>query len=100
MLRMIVLAPFVFLPLWGCGPVPVDVAEQQCLAQIQSVPAPGTSGSVSIGVNNHGEVSTGISIGISTSIGASPDPVQQFNSCVFAASGQMPRAPLGVIPTP
>ena len=100
MLRKIVFAAFVVLPLAGCAPVPVDVAEQRCLQQIQPVAARGTTGSVAIGVNNRGQVSTGIAIGISTGSGPSGDPVQQFNNCVFAASGQMPRAPLGVIPTP
>ena len=100
MLRKIVLALFVFLPLSGCAPVPVDVAEQRCLAQMQQGPARGTSGSVAIGVDNRGRVSTGLTIGVSTGFASGGDPVQAFNSCVFNASGQMPRAPLGVIPTP
>ena len=100
MYRKIVLAPFVFLPLAGCGPVPVDVAEQQCLSQVQTVAPQGPTGAVAIGMNNRGQVSTGIAIGISTGSGSNGDPVAAFNNCVFARSGQMPRAPLGVIPTP
>ena len=100
MYRKIVLAPFVFLPLAACAPVPVEVAEQQCLSQVQPVTPRGTSGSVSVGVDNRGQVSTGLTIGISTGVGPSGDPVAAFNNCVFARSGQMPRAPLGVIPTP
>jgi hypothetical protein len=102
MYRKIVLAPFVFLPLAGCTPVqvPVEVAEQQCLQQVQTVPPSGPTGSVAIGVNSDGRVSTGIAIGISTGSGPVGDPIAAFNNCVFARSGQMPRAPLGVIPTP
>lgn len=100
MLRKVMLAPLVFLPLSGCAPVPVEIAEQRCLAQMQQAPARGTSGSVSVGVNNRGEVSTGITIGVSTGFASGGDPIAAFNACVFNASGQMPRAPLGVIPTP
>lgn len=100
MYRKIVLAPFVFLPLAGCGPVPVDVAEQQCLQQVQTVPPAGPTGAVAIGMNSDGRVTTSLAIGISTGSGPSGDPIAAFNNCVFARSGQMPRAPLGVIPTP
>jgi hypothetical protein len=100
MYRKIVLAPFVLLPLQGCAPVSVEVAEQQCLAQVQQVAPAGPTGAVAIGVDSQGHVSTGLAIGISTGSGSNGDPVSAFNNCVFARSGQMPRAPLGVIPTP
>jgi hypothetical protein len=100
MYRKILLTPFVLLPLCGCAQVPVEVAEQQCLQQIQPAPARGTSGSFAVGVNSDGRVSTGVTIGISTGGSTQGDPVAAFNSCVFNRSGQMPRAPLGTIPTP
>jgi hypothetical protein len=96
--RLILLAPFIYLPLTGCGPVPVEVAEQQCLQQARE--ATGPTGSVSIGVDNHGNVSTGITLGVSSDYLAGRDPNQVYEQCVYRASGQMPRQPLYTMPKP
>ena len=102
MYRKIVLAPFVLLPLAGCTPiqVPVEVAEQQCLAQVQPpVPPPGPTAAIGIGMDSSGQVSTGFAFGF-TVAGPRPDPVTAYNNCVFSRSGQMPRTPLGLTPVP
>jgi hypothetical protein len=96
MLKKIVLLPFVLLPLSGCGPVPLEVAEQQCLEQANA--ATGPSGSMSIAVDNHGNVSTGLTLGLSTDYLAGRDPAQVYADCVYRASGQYPRQPLYTLP--
>lgn len=96
MLKKIVLIPFVLLTLAGCGPVPIEVAEQRCLEQASA--AAGPSGSMSIAVDNHGNVSTGVTLGVSTDYLAGRDPAQVYNDCVFRASGQYPRQPLYTLP--
>jgi hypothetical protein len=100
MLRRIVLVPFVLLPLTGCAVplLPVEVAEQNCLAQAQG--ATGPHGSASISMDNHGHVSTGLTIGVTTDFLAGRDPNQVYTECVYRASGQMPRQPLYTIPKP
>lgn len=100
MYRKIVLVPFVLLPLQGCTPVqvPVEVAEQQCLAQVQPpVSGGGPTTAVGISMGNNGQISTGIAFGF-TAVSTPSDPVASFNQCVFSRSGQMPRTPLGVPP--
>jgi hypothetical protein len=90
-MRKILLVPFVFLPLSGCGPVPVDQAEQTCLEQARG--AEGPTGSVSIQIDNKGHVSTGVEIGVSIDYLAGRDPAQVYDECVYRASGQWPIHP-------
>jgi hypothetical protein len=100
MYRKIVLVPFVMLPVLGCTPVqvPVEVAEQQCAAQIQTPVGPsGPTTAVGISVGNGGQVSTGFAFGFT--VPSTPaDPIAAYNNCVFSRSGQMPRTPVGVAP--
>ena len=97
MMKKIVLVPFVLLPLVaGCGPVPVMQAEQTC--RIRADEARGPTGSVSIGVNNSGEVSTGVTLGVSSDYLQGRDPAQVYDECVWRASGQMPIHPYYTLP--
>lgn len=96
MLKKIALVPFVLLPLAGCGPVPLEQAEQQCLAQARA--AEGPQGSVSVQVDNKGNVSTGFEIGVSSDYVSGRDPSQVYDECVMRAAGQMPRQPYYTVP--
>lgn len=92
------LLPLVLVTLTACGPVPVELAEQRCLEQDQA--ASGPHGSVSIQMDNHGRVATGVTLGLSTDYLAGRDPAQVYDNCVFRMSGQMPRQPLYTLPKP
>lgn len=84
------------LTLTACGPVPVDVAMQQCVEPAQLAQRP--RGSVGITADNHGNVGTSLTIGISTDYLQGRDPNQVFASCVRARSGQEPLYPFSSMP--
>ena len=85
-----------FLPLAACGPVPLEVAEQQCLAQAQAAMAP--TGSATVMLDNHGHVATGVTLGVSSDYLAGRDPQKVYEACVYRMSGQMPNVKLYIPP--
>jgi hypothetical protein len=97
-MRKILLTPFVLLPLLGCGPVPLAVAEQNCLEQARLAEAPQSK--VSVAIDNHGNVSTGFEIGVSSDYLQGRDPAQVYDQCVYNAAGQMPSQPYYTLPKP
>lgn len=84
---------FVFLLLLAaCGPVSPEVAAQQCEERARE--AAGPTGTVKIGVNSDGEVSSGLEIGISSDAIMGRDPEDVYISCVRQKTGQDPIRPL------
>ncbi len=98
MLRKIAPVSLVLLPLAGCGPIPLAQAEQQCLERAQA--AMGPQGSVQFQFDNHGNVSTGVTLGVSSDYLQGRDPAQVYDECVYRLSGQMPTQPLYALPKP
>ena len=80
----------------ACGPIPVEVAEQQCLEPAQLAQRP--RGSVGIVADSSGNVGTTFSIGISADYLAGKDPDQVYASCVYGRSGQNPTRPYSSLP--
>ncbi|MFD1881994.1 hypothetical protein [Paracoccus pacificus] len=79
----------------GCGPVPVEQAERQCLDTADR--ATGPRGKVGIGMSTDGHrtrVGTGLSFEISSDYVMGRDPADAFNRCVLNRSGRMPTRPL------
>jgi hypothetical protein len=90
------LAGLGLLTLTGCGPVPVDVAMKQCVEPAQLAQRP--RGSVGITADNHGNVGTSLTIGVSTDYLQGRDPNVVFANCVRARSGQEPYYPFSSMP--
>ena len=88
------LAPL--FPLAACAPLPLEVAEQQCLEQARA--AMGPTGSATVIMDNRGHVSTGITLGISSDYLLGRDPQQVYEECVYRLSGQMPTVKLYIPP--
>lgn len=80
----------------SCGPVPVAVAERQCIESAQLAQRP--RGSVGITADSNGNVGTSISIGISSDYLERRDPDQVYANCVQGRSGQMPTRPFSTLP--
>ncbi|KGJ17584.1 hypothetical protein [Paracoccus sanguinis] len=83
------------LVLAGCGPVPVQQAERNCLDSARA--AKGPRGEISVGVATDGHrvrPHTGISLSVSSDYVMGRDPADAFNRCVMRQSGQMPTRPL------
>lgn len=84
------------LTLASCGPVPVEVAERQCIESAQLAQRP--RGSVGFVADSNGNFGTSISIGVSSDYLAGRDPDQVYVSCVQGRSGQMPTRPFSSLP--
>jgi hypothetical protein len=80
----------------ACGPIPVEVAEQQCLESAELAQRP--RGSVGIAADSNGNVGATFSIGISADYLAGKDPDQVYASCVYGRSGQNPTRPFSSLP--
>ena len=88
-----------FAPLAGmvsCGPVPVDVAERDCLQNARLAASP--RGYVGLGVNANGNAAGVLDVSISSDYLAGRDPSAVFNACVQQRSGQFPSRPLTSMP--
>lgn len=83
------LAPMVFA---ACGPVSPERAADQCEDRARG--AAGPTGEVGIGVSSDGDVSTGLSIGISSDFLRGRDPFEVYETCVFRKTGEAPIRPL------
>ena len=79
------------LALAGCGPVPVEVAERQCLAQTRAA-AP-VSGEAVMGITSEG-LRSGVDLTFNLGSGAIRDPAAAYDACVYRKSGRMPTRPL------
>lgn len=80
----------------SCGPIPVDVAMEQCIEPARLAQHP--RGSIGIGADSRGNLATSVTIGISTDYLAGRDPDQVFASCVQGRSGQYPPVPFSSLP--
>ncbi len=86
----------VLLGLASCGPMPVGVAMEQCIEPARLAQKP--RGSIGISADNHGNIGTSVSIGISSDYLAGRDPDQVFAACVQNRSGQPPIVPFSSLP--
>ncbi|PTV96053.1 hypothetical protein C8J27_103385 [Rhodobacter aestuarii] len=75
----------------ACGPVPVEVAERQCLNEVRPV-AP-VSGEGAMGVTSEGFRSK-MELTFTLGSGGQGDPSARYNACVKRKSGRMPTRPL------
>ncbi len=76
----------------ACGPVPVEVAEEQCLRQLQ--PASPLSGEAAMGVTSDGNFRSKVELNVNLGYGGNRDPSAAFDACVYQKSGRMPTRPL------
>lgn len=93
MKRLVVLG---LLGLAACGPVPVEVAERQCIESAQLAQKP--RGSVGFVADSNGNFGTTLSIGVSADYLAGKDSDQVYANCVFGRSGQNPTRPFSLRP--
>ena len=80
----------------ACGPVPLPVAEQQCIATARLAQRP--RGSVGIGADSQGNIASNLSISISSDYIQGRDPDQVYASCVQSRSGLYPSRPFSSLP--
>jgi hypothetical protein len=69
---------------------------KQCVEPARLAQAP--RGSIGISADNHGNVGTSLTIGISTDYLQGRDPDQVFAACVQNRSGQPPLYPFSSMP--
>ena len=96
MRKAAILASLAVLSVAACGPIPVDVAMRQCVEPARLAQHP--RGSVGIVADNHGNIGTSVTIGISTDYLQGRDPNEVFASCVRGRSGQEPLYPFSSMP--
>lgn len=89
-LKTILILPALLLA--ACGPVSPERAARMCEEKARA--ATGPTGEVSVGINNHGEVTGGVEIGITSDYLRGRDPYEVYESCVLQKSGQPPIRPL------
>ncbi|QMU58264.1 MAG: hypothetical protein GKR98_08695 [Boseongicola sp.] len=80
------------LTLAACGPVSPELAADQCEERARATAGP--TGEVGVGIGSGGEVSSKISIGISSDFLRGADPHQVYESCVREKTGEGPIRPL------
>ncbi|NPD14061.1 hypothetical protein HOY34_02465 [Xinfangfangia sp. D13-10-4-6] len=91
------LAPFAVLALAlaACGPVPVHVAEEQCMKPARQARAPTGTAGIGIVSGPHGTRTRGdLELNISSDWLLRKDPSAVYETCVMAKSGQAPSRPL------
>lgn len=79
----------------GCGPVPVQQAERNCMQDARA--ATGPRGEIAMGVGtdgHHVRPVTRVELSISSDYVMGRDPADVFNRCVMRQSGEMPTRPL------
>ncbi len=72
-------------------PVPVEVAMEQCKKRAASAASP--TGTVKVGVDSKGNVSSGLIIELSTDYIAGKEPAEVYERCVVQKSGDKPTQP-------
>ena len=80
----------------GCGPVPLPMAEQQCIEPAQLAQRP--RGSFGIVADNRGNVGANLTVGISSDYVQGRDPDQVYATCVQNKSGLRPSLPFSALP--
>lgn len=80
----------------ACGPVPLPLAEQQCIEPARLAQKP--QGSFGIVADNHGNVGTSLSFGISSDYLQGRDPDSVYAACVQGKSGMLPSRPFSSLP--
>lgn len=93
-LPLLALLPLALLA--ACGPMPVDQAMKQCIEPARLAQAP--RGEFGIRMDNHGNVGTRLSVGISSDYLQGRDPDAVFAECVRRRSGQSPLYPFSSMP--
>ena len=92
MMRIILILTLAIAACTPRRPIPVEVAMAECTERARAAIKP--SGSVGIGVNSSGKVSTGLSIGLSSDFLTGRDPNEVYATCVVKKSGVQPTKPL------
>ena len=95
----------------GCAPpkpVPVDLAEAQCVQQVLSGSTGNTSVTFGVGTGYGGWGwggpgyggwgGTGVAVSTTVPVASRVDPAQQYNDCVIRRSGQPPVTPFAKRP--
>ncbi len=95
----------------GCAPpkpVPVDLAEAQCVQQVLSGNTGNTSVTFGVGTGYGGWGwdgpgyggwgGTGVAVSTTVPVASRVDPAQQYNDCVIRRSGQLPVTPFAKRP--
>lgn len=80
----------------ACGPVPLILAEQQCIKPAQLAQRP--RGSFGIVADSNGNVGTSLSIGVSSDFVQGRDPDVVYATCVQGRSGMPPSRPFSALP--
>lgn len=92
MIRAALLICAAVSPLAACALLPVDQAERLCVEQANQARRP--HGTVGFGVGSGGTAVSELDVTISSDFLLGRDPVEVFNSCVKARSGQFPTRAL------
>lgn len=83
------------LMLTACGPLPVGVAEQQCLQAAREARGPtGTAGLGVVSRNGTVRPASKLDVTISSDWLRGADPNAVYETCVVSKSGQAPTRPL------
>ncbi len=80
----------------ACGPVPLALAEQQCIESAQLAQRP--RGSIGIVADSRGNVGANLTIGVSSDYVQGRDPDQVYATCVQNKSGMRPSQPFSALP--
>jgi hypothetical protein len=80
----------------ACGPVPLSVAERDCVERARLAQQP--RGELAIGVGSGGRSATEFSVEVTSDFLAGRDPVAVYESCVRQRAGQPPSRPLSAQP--
>ncbi|MFV0492772.1 MAG: hypothetical protein ACK5M4_13225 [Pseudorhodobacter sp.] len=75
----------------GCGPIPLEQAERQCLRNAELALRPG--GYVAVGAGTGGPIGH-LELDVSSDFLLRRDPSQVYENCVIQRSGQPPSQPL------
>ncbi|SMO37087.1 hypothetical protein [Paracoccus laeviglucosivorans] len=89
---LVVLVPALSLGLAACAPIPVERAQQVCLASARDATGPRTE--MGVGVGSHGARGGYVQVGVSSDYIMGRDPSQVYQDCVLRRSGQLPTVPL------
>ncbi|SMY06064.1 hypothetical protein [Flavimaricola marinus] len=78
------------LGLAACTPVMLSPEQAAEVCEDQARAAQGPTGSVTIGANSGGSTFTDVAIGVSSDFLTGRDPMDVYEQCVYARSGQAP----------
>ena len=92
-MRLITISLMLAAGIAGCAPISPELAAKQCEERARA--ATGPTGSVSIGISNHGP-SVGAEIGITDDYLRGRDPYVVYDQCVRQKTGQGPIRPLNL----